>query len=27
MYIYNFRKKDLKENYFDIGINFIRTNL
>jgi len=27
MYIYNFRKKDLKENYFDIGINYIRTNL
>ena len=27
MYIYNFRKRDLKENYFDIGINYIRTNL
>ena len=27
MYIYNFRKRDLKENYFDIGINYIRYNL
>ena len=27
MYIYNFRKRDLKENYFDIGINYVRTNL
>ena len=27
MYIYNFRKRNLKENYFDIGINYIRTNL
>lgn len=26
MYIYNFRKKDLKENYFDIGINYVRIN-
>ena len=26
MYIYNFRKRDLKENYFDIGINYIRDN-
>lgn len=27
MYIYNFRKRNLKENYFDIGINYIRVNL
>ena len=27
MYIYNFKKRDLKENYFDIGINYIRINL
>ena len=27
MYIYNFRKRDLKENYFDIEINYIRDNL
>ena len=27
MYIYNFKKRDLKENYFDIGINYVRTNL
>jgi len=26
MYIYNFRKRDLKENYFDIGIHYIRDN-
>ena len=26
MYIYNFRKRDLKENYFDIGVNYIRDN-
>ena len=26
MYIYNFKKRDLKENYFDIGINYIRNN-
>ena len=22
-----FRKKDLKENYFDIGVNYIRKNI
>jgi len=27
MYIYNFKKRELKENYFDIGINYIRSNL
>ena len=27
MYIYNFKKRDLKENYFDIGVNYIRNNL
>lgn len=27
MYIYNFKKRDLKENYFDIGINYVRSNL
>ena len=27
MYIYNFRKRDLKENYFDIGVNYIRINM
>ena len=27
MYIYNFKKRDLKENYFEIGINYIRINL
>lgn len=27
MYIYNFKKRDLKDNYFDIGVNYIRTNL
>jgi len=27
MYIYNFKKRDLKENYFDIGVNYIRENL
>lgn len=27
MYIYNFRKRELKDNYFDIGINYIRYNL
>ena len=26
MYIYNFRKRDLKENYFEIGINYVREN-
>jgi len=24
MYIYNFKKRDLKENYYDIGINYIK---
>lgn len=27
MYIYNYNRRKLKENYFDIGINNIRTNL
>ncbi|MDO4963045.1 MAG: DUF3656 domain-containing protein [bacterium] len=27
MYIYNYQKRDLKENYFDIGINNVRINL
>ena len=27
MYIYNFRKRDLKENFFDIGINYLWSNL
>ena len=27
MYIYNFKKRDLKENYFDIGINYVRANI
>lgn len=26
MYIYNFKKRNLTDNYFDIGINYIRTN-
>ena len=26
MYKYNFRKRDLKENYFEIGINYVREN-
>ena len=26
MYIYNFKRRDLKDNYFDIGINSIREN-
>ena len=27
MYIYNFKKRDLKEDYFNIGINYVRSNL
>lgn len=27
MYIYNYKKRLLKDNYYDIGVNFIRTNL
>ncbi len=26
MYIYNYKKINLKENYFDIGVNYIRVN-